>query len=142
AEEKGIIQGYVDGFYNTFVERVATGRGLRTGQVDSIGQGRVWTGADALRIGLVDELGGMVAATEEAARMAGLEEGDYRIVGYPEQKDIFEELTESLNLQTRALLTRGLLGEDADLLHRIDQVQSARRMSGIQARLPFAMELY
>lgn len=142
AEEKGIIQGYVDGFYDTFVERVATGRGLRTGQVDSIGQGRVWTGADALRIGLVDELGGMVAATEEAARMAGLEEGDYRIVGYPEQKDIFEELTESLNLQTRALLTRGLLGEDADLLHRLEQVQSARRMSGIQARMPFAMELY
>lgn len=142
AEERGIIQGYVDGFYNTFIERVATGRGMRVAQVDSVGQGRVWTGADALRIGLVDELGGMAAATAEAARLAQLEEGDYRIVGYPEQKDFFEELRENLNVQARTWLTNELLGEDADMVQRLEQVKSARRMSGLQARMPFAVEVY
>lgn len=141
-EEKGIIQGFIDNFYATFTQRVAEGRGMQVAQVDSIGQGRVWTGVDAKRIGLVDELGGLEAATAEAARMAHLEKGEYRIVGYPEQKDIFQEIRESLNIQARSWLATEAFGEDAEMLHRFEQVKKARNITGIQARMPFEMEVY
>lgn len=142
AEEKGIIQGFIDNFYATFTQRVAEGRGMQVAQVDSIGQGRVWTGVEAKRIGLVDELGGLEAATAEAARMANLQKGEYRIVGYPEQKDIFQEIRESLNIQARSWLATEAFGEDAELLHHFEQVRKARNITGIQARMPFEMEIY
>lgn len=141
-EEKGIIQGFIDNFYTTFTQRVAEGRGMQVAQVDSIGQGRVWTGVDALRIGLVDELGGLEAATAEAARRADLQEGEYRLVGYPEQKDFFQELRESLNIQARSWLATEAFGEDAEMLHRFEQVKRVRSITGIQARMPFEVEVY
>ena len=141
-EEKGIIQGFIDNFYATFTQRVAEGRGMQVAQVDSIGQGRVWTGVDALRIGLVDELGGLEAATAEAARRADLQEGEYRLVGYPEQKDFFQELRESLNIQARSWLATEAFGEDAEMLHRFEQVKRVRSITGIQARMPFEVEVY
>lgn len=142
AEEKGIIQGFIDRFYATFTERVAQGRNLPVAQVDSIGQGRVWTGADAKRIGLVDEMGGLEAATAEAARMAGLEKGEFRKVGYPEQKDFFHELLKSLNVQARSWVATEAFGTDVELLHRFEQVRQARTMTGVQARMPFDIEVY
>ncbi|MBS1938438.1 MAG: signal peptide peptidase SppA [Bacteroidetes bacterium] len=141
-EEKGIIQGFIDNFYHTFTQRVADGRKLAVAQVDSIGQGRVWTGASAQRIGLVDEMGGLQAATAEAARMAGLEPGGYRTVGFPEQKDFFEQLRSSLDAQARTWVAKQAFGEDAEMLHRFEQVRQVRNMAGIQARMPFAMEVY
>ncbi|MBS1944784.1 MAG: signal peptide peptidase SppA [Bacteroidetes bacterium] len=141
-EEKGIIQGFIDNFYHTFTQRVADGRKLAVAQVDSIGQGRVWTGASAQRIGLVDEMGGLQAATAEAARMVGLEPGGYRTVGFPEQKDFFEQLRSSLDAQARTWVAKQAFGEDAEMLHRFEQVRQVRNMAGIQARMPFAMEVY
>lgn len=141
-EEKGIIQGFIDNFYHTFTQRVADGRKLAVAQVDSIGQGRVWTGASAQRIGLVDEMGGMEAATAEAARLAGLEPGSYRTVGFPEQKDFFEQLRSSLDAQARTWVAKQAFGEDAEMLHRFEQVRQVRNMAGLQARMPFALEVY
>lgn len=141
-EEKGIIQGFIDNFYHTFTQRVADGRKLAVAQVDSIGQGRVWTGTAAQRIGLVDEMGGLLAATAEAARLAGLEPGGYRTVGFPEQKDFFEQLRSSLDAQARTWVAKQAFGEDAEMLHRFEQVRQVRNMAGIQARMPFAMEVY
>lgn len=142
AEEKGIIQGYIDDFYSTFTQRVADGRKLTVAEVDSIGQGRVWTGTDAQRLGLVDTLGGLEAALAEAARMAGLEAGKYRTVGYPEQKDFFQELRASLGARVRTWAAAETLGADADMLRRFEQVQRVRSMSGLQARLPFELEIH
>ena len=71
-QEKLVIQGYVDEFYDGFVQRVSEGRKLTIAQVDSIGQGRVWTGVDAKARGLVDELGGLEDAVKAAAALAGL----------------------------------------------------------------------
>jgi protease-4 len=142
ADEKGIIQGYIDNFYANFTQRVADGRHLTVAQVDSIGQGRVWTGTDAKRIGLVDEMGGLEAATAEAARMAGLEQGGFRTVGYPEQKDFLQELQASLNMQARSWLAREAFGADADMLHYFEQARTVRSITGIQARMPYRLELY
>nr|MBP9081167.1 signal peptide peptidase SppA [Flavobacteriales bacterium] len=141
-EEKGIIQGFVDDFYATFTQRVAEGRKMTVAQVDSMGQGRVWTGTDALRIGLVDTLGGLEAAMGEAARMAGLEAGHYRTVGFPEQKDFFQELRASLGAHMKTWVARETFGADAEMLQRFEQVKRVRGMSGLQARMPFALEVH
>ncbi|MEO8733710.1 MAG: signal peptide peptidase SppA [Flavobacteriales bacterium] len=141
-EEKGIIQGYIDHFYATFTSRVAQGRGLTVAQVDSIGQGRVWTGTDAKRIGLVDEIGGLEAATKAAAALANLGEGQFRTVGYPEQKDFFQELRESLSMQTKTWLAQEAFGTDAELMQQFQAVRKVRSMSGIQARMPFDLEIH
>ncbi len=141
-EEKGIIQGFIDHFYATFTERVAQGRNMPVANVDSIGQGRVWTGTDAKRIGLVDEIGGLEAATAEAAKLANLGKGQFRTVGYPEQKDLLQQIRESLNAQARTWVAKEAFGEDAELLGRFNEVRKARSMRGIQARMPFTLEVY
>lgn len=142
ADEKSIIQGFIDNFYSTFTQRVAQGRNMAVAAVDSIGQGRVWTGTDAMRIGLVDEMGGLEAATAEAAELADLPEGGYRTVGYPEQKDFFQELKESLSIQARSWVAKEAFGDDVELLQRFEAVRNVRNVSGIQARMPYDMDIH
>ena len=140
AEEKAIIQTYVDKFYETFKTRVAEGRGMTVAQVDSVGQGRVWTGTTAKEIGLVDELGGLEDAIKSASEMAGL--GDYTTVGYPEQEDFFKLLMEELNAQTHLWVATEFLGQDMDLLQQYQRAAQAKRQTGIQARMPFEVRVY
>ena len=134
-QEKRIIQGYVDEFYDGFKERVAEGRKMTLAQVDEVGRGRVWTGTDAKRLGLVDELGGLEAAVKAAADMAGLV--DYKAVELPEQKDLFQQLMEDLNAQTHAWVATEWLGEDVELLQQYRRVREIKEQTGIQARMPF-----
>ncbi|MBL7982955.1 MAG: signal peptide peptidase SppA [Flavobacteriales bacterium] len=133
--EKQIFQQMVDEFYDGFKERVAEGRKLTLAQVDSVGRGRVWTGTDAKKIGLVDELGGLEDAVKAAADMAGLV--DYKAVELPEQKDLFQQLMEDLNSQARAWVTTQWLGEDAQLLEQYRLIREVKGQVGIQARMPF-----
>jgi protease-4 len=133
--EKKIIQGYVDEFYQGFKERVAEGRKMTVAQVDSIGQGRVWTGVDAKRIGLVDELGGLEDAIAEAAKLASLT--DYKRVEMPEQKDLFQQILADLNGQAKAWVATEWLGEDVELLNQYKAVRKAKEQFGIQARMPY-----
>ena len=100
--EKGKVQGYIDDFYSGFTQRVAEGRKLTVAQVDSIGQGRVWTGADAKARGLVDELGGLEDAITAAAELADLTE--YKQVDLPKQKDLFQQIMEDLSGQALSLI--------------------------------------
>jgi protease-4 len=137
--EKDIVQGYVDDFYNGFKERVAEGRNMTVAQVDSIGQGRVWTGTDAKRIGLVDELGGLEAAITEAAKLAGL--SDYKRLEMPEQKDLFEQIIADLNGQVRTWAVSQMLGEDVELLKQFNKARQAKEQFGIQARMPYDLEV-
>ncbi|MGV3638530.1 MAG: signal peptide peptidase SppA [Flavobacteriales bacterium] len=139
-EEKRIIQGYIDDFYQGFTERVAEGRKMSVAQVDSIGQGRVWTGVDAQRLGLVDELGGLEAAISEAAELANLTE--YRRVELPEQKDFFEQLMQDLNGTARSWVATQVLGEDAALLKQYQKAKQATEQRGIQARMPFDLVIH
>jgi protease-4 len=139
-EEKGIMQGYIDDFYTSFKERVAAGRNMTVEQVDSVGQGRVWTGSDALQHGLVDELGGLEDAIRHAAELAGM--SDYRTVELPEQKEFYQQLLEDLNAQASGWAARQWLGEDAELLRRFEQVKRAKSCIGVMARMPFDMEVH
>ncbi len=142
AEEKSIIQGYVDRFYDTFKSRVAEGRHLTVAQVDSIGQGRVWTGTAAKDLGLVDEIGGLEMAIKGAAELAHLEEGEYRIRDYPEQEDLLKELVKSLNGGAKAWVREEAFGADVELVHQFEAVRKARGMMGVQARMPFDLQVY
>ncbi|TAF49364.1 MAG: signal peptide peptidase SppA, partial [Sphingobacteriia bacterium] len=89
--EKGFVQAGVDSIYYTFTSRVAEGRKASLAAVDSIAQGRVWTGKHAKQIGLVDELGGLNAAIAGAAQLAQLKAGQYRIKEFPEPKSFLEQ---------------------------------------------------
>ncbi len=92
SEERGFLAAEVDRTYLTFVQRVAEGRDLPEAKVDSVGQGRVWMGADAIGLGLADELGGLGTAIERAAALAELEPGSYRLRYLPRPKTIFEQV--------------------------------------------------
>ncbi|MBL7963910.1 MAG: signal peptide peptidase SppA [Flavobacteriales bacterium] len=140
-DEREIIQAWVDTFYSDFLKRVAEGRNMPAEQVNEVGRGRVWTGSDAKRIGLVDELGGLEDAVRDAAERAGL--GDaYRVVEYPEQKNFLQQLQESLNAQANAWVVQRTLGSDAELVRTLQQVRELRRSAGVQARMPFDLAIY
>ncbi|MCB0791015.1 MAG: signal peptide peptidase SppA [Flavobacteriales bacterium] len=133
--EREVIQRYVDDFYATFKQRVAEGRHLDLAMVDSIGRGRVWTGMDAQKIGLVDSIGGLESAIAGAAGLAHLDK--YRIVKYPEQKELFEQILSELNTEAKSWVAAQVFGTDAELLDRFRQMREAKRTIGIQARMPF-----
>ena len=122
--------------YDDFTKRVAEGRNLRQTYVDSIGQGRVWAGADAIELGLVDQLGDLEDAIAFAAAQAGLGD-DYKVVEKPEQKDFFTRLVESMNPTDELdAAMRQKLGAYYDYLQGLENLQ---KNTGIQARMPFDM---
>jgi protease-4 len=132
--EKKMIQASIDMIYSQFKQRVAEGRKLDTAYVDSIAQGRVWTGTRAVEIGLVDRLGGLDEAVRSAARMAKL--SDYRIKEYPEPKNIFERIfgkEEPMSFNSRI---RAEMGEENFKIFQ--ELKHIKEMShSAQARLPF-----
>lgn len=130
--ERDIIQNSVNEIYHSFIGKVGEGRGMTTAQVDSIGQGRVWSGVDAKAIGLVDVLGGMEDAVEIAAKMAKLDH--YRVAEYPEQKDPFESFVQELKGEGEDVLIKKQLGENYRYYKTLEDI---RKMEGIQARMPF-----
>ena len=100
AYEKAVMQQSIEDIYDGFVSKVAAGRGMTWAQVDSIGQGRVWSGTNALQIGLVDSLGGLEDALACAASLAGLD--TYTTVEYPKEKDIVAQLMEMFSAKASA----------------------------------------
>lgn len=137
AEEEAILQRSVDRVYDTFVKRVADGRDISTAQVDSVGQGRVWTGEQAIGLGLVDRLASLDESIQAAAAMARLE--DYRLVKYPAIKQPFEGLLSSSAERISTWFAKRELQEH----YRVyEQMKSAVSQSGIQARIPYTFEIY
>ncbi|MBS1634702.1 MAG: signal peptide peptidase SppA [Bacteroidetes bacterium] len=133
-DEYNFIQKGVEHVYDVFTSRVADGRKMKQAQVDSIGQGRVWSGVDALRIHLVDELGGLQAAIGYAVKKAGLKQ--YRILDLPKQKDPLEELLNVGGDETEARVLSKNLGGQYIYLKHLKNVLSRK---GVQARLPYEM---
>ena len=129
--------------YEDFVGLVADGRGMTYEEVDAIARGRVWTGQDALEIGLVDELGDLQDAIDAAAEMAGLDSLERDdVVFLPETKDPLQQFVEDLagaELVTEALVKSGLPR------HQLEHILAVRRMIAsddrIQARLPYFIEI-
>ena len=132
------LQEMVVKTYDDFTKRVAEGRGLSQTYVDSIGQGRVWAGADAIGIGLVDQLGDMEDAIAYAAEKANLG-SDYAVTEWPKQKDFFTRLMESISDSEADKLDAAMkqkLGVYYDYLKGLENLNNN---TGIQARMPFDM---
>ena len=138
----------VEDFYKVFVGRVAEGRHMTYDEVHQIARGRVWTGADAIKIGLVDTLGGLDLALSIAAEKAGLDK--YRIKDYPEEKDTWKQLSElfgeseesDIDLMAKIHLARKWKAESKALknVERLgDDLLYVSTAEGLQARLPFVI---
>jgi protease-4 len=132
-EERAILQNSVNRGYNDFTKAVANGRGKTQAYINSIGQGRVWTGTQALKIGLVDRLGNINDAVKSAAKKAGVK--DYRIVAYPEQKSFLNKFGEGLSAEVKAHFVKAELGENYRYYEQIKGVTQMMRTP--QARMPF-----
>ena len=131
-EEYDIIQKGVVDVYNTFTSKVAEGRDMSQENVDDIGQGRVWSGTNAMDINLIDEYGGLEAAVAGAAELAELE--DYRIYELPEQKDPFQELLKQLEEDMQTSWIKYQLG---DQYKYYKTIQDIKHLKGVQARMPY-----
>jgi len=131
--QRAVIQKDVDHIYDLFAGRVAAGRHMTVEEVDSIGQGRIWSGTEALTLGLVDTLGGLDAAISMAASMASLT--DYRITYLPVLKDPLDKILGQITgKSTPDIYMKQALGEDYIYYQTIRKI---REMKGVQARMPF-----
>jgi len=131
--QRAVIQKDVDHIYDLFAGRVAAGRHMTVEEVDNIGQGRIWSGTEALQLGLVDTLGGLDAAISMAASMAGLT--DFRITALPVLKDPLQQILEQITgKSTPDIYMKQALGEDYIYYQTIRKI---REMKGVQARMPF-----
>lgn len=134
--EKRFFQAATDSIYHTFKSRVAEGRKKDIGYIDSIAQGRVWTGKRGIEVGLVDRIGTLQDAIVSAARMAKLEE--YRIKEYPEKKTLFEHIMSSYKRSIRTSLLKEEVGEEQ--VKVLQELRKVKAMVGTpQARLPFSV---
>lgn len=137
AEEKDIIQIGVENIYDDFITKVGEGRGMTKEQVDSIGQGRVWTGLDAKKIGLVDEIGGIDEAIAIAKDLAKLE--DYNLVDYPKLKDPIEQFMLSITEGAETKILKTYLGENYKYYQK---VQTMTTQSGYMTRMPYEIDFH
>ena len=134
--ERMIIQNEVNRIYNSFTKRVADGRKKEQSYINEIGQGRVWSGSEALKIGLVDRLGNINDAIKSAAKKANIK--DYKIVEYPAQKDPFESLFNNSEDKVKDYFAKKELGEQ---YHYYQQLKTAMSFTGIQTRMPYTFNV-
>lgn len=139
SDEKELLQAFVENSYNTFIDRCAEGRNTSKEKIDEIGQGRVWSGKDAIDINLVDLLGGLDDAIEIAAKNANITD-DYRIVELPEELTPFEQFVKSMggNVKTHIKSLFWANNEYAKILQIINNVENNYP---IQARIPYDISL-
>ncbi len=135
--EKEILQLGIERIYSDFVRKVASGRDMSEAGVDSIGQGRVWSGSGAREIGLVDEIGGLRDAVKGAAELAGL--ASYSIRELPVIQDPYTKLLNQLSCDIKLKFLRKELGESLKIINELAEI---RNLSGIQARLPYFIEIH
>lgn len=138
-DEKALIQGEIERGYDTFITRVAEGRKMTKEQVDSVGQGRVWLGAKAATIGLVDEIGGMDAAIKYAAQLANVKK--YKLVyKKPEGSSLLDLIwSKATNDDLELRMAKKFLTQEE--LDMIKNFREARQV-GIMARLPYGFSGY
>lgn len=135
-EEGRMIQAHVERGYDLFTRRVAEGRKMEQDSVKVIGEGRVWTGEQALKIGLVDELGDMQVAIKAAAKLAKTD--DYLVDYYPTQKSWFESLFDdgSMSPDYMESQLKATLGEYYGIFKQVKNIKNASR---IQAAMPYKL---
>lgn len=135
-EERDLMQNYVNRGYELFVKRCADGRKMKTEQIKAIAEGRVWTGEDALKIGLVDKIGGLNDAIKLAVEKAKLK--SYNIKEYPEKEDFMTKFMKNFGKDVETRIAKIQLGEQYNLFK---QVKNLDKINGIQARLPYDLNI-
>lgn len=138
---KGYVLESIEKTYATFLKRVAEGRNMSTAQVDAMAQGRVWTGIDAQKLGLVDEIGGLEAAIKYAAKLG--KTTSYRTENFPEYEKDFEDLLANFTgiamFQTKEQLLKEQLGEEG--FQMLEQIKRVKSRKGIQAMMPYELNI-
>ena len=134
--ERAALQKYINNGYKLFVQRCADGRGMSVEAIEKIAEGRVWTGATAKELGLVDELGGLDKAIEIAAQKSGIEA--YSIIHHPSQESFFDSLMEPIKED----YIQGQLAETmGEYYEYVKFIQNVQNMDRIQARMPFDLRI-
>jgi len=139
-DTRAIIQEGVEKTYGTFISRVATGRKLTVAQVDAIGQGRVWSGSEALKNGLVDEIGGLDKAIKYAAKLG--KTTNYKTHDYPEFDKDFSKILGALGLpfaQTKEEFIKEEVGEDNYRV--IERIRRVSQVKGTQVLMPYEINI-
>ena len=138
---KGYVLESIEKTYATFLKRVADGRKMTTAQVDSIAQGRVWTGIDAHKLGLVDEIGGLEDAIKYAAKLG--KTTSYRTENFPEYEKNFEDFLANFTgiamFKTKEQLLKEQLGEEG--FQMLEQIKRVKSRKGIQAIMPYEISI-
>lgn len=134
--EREYLNRSVTDVYKLFLQRVSEGRNLDLNYVDSIAQGRVWAGKDAINIGLVDEIGNLEAAINYAAKSVDL--SDFGIKTLPEKTDFWQALLNDGKKDAVDVMVKKNLGEGYYIL---EGFRSLEQTKGVQARMPFNMEI-
>lgn len=137
---RDVVQEGIEDTYNTFLERVASGRNMSVEEVDALAQGRVWSGIDAKENGLVDELGSLDDAIVAAAEMANLE--NYGIRNYPKYKSDFERFMENFG-GAKAKIGEALIQEEIgnEAYQILKEFKQLTKQKGIQAKMPFSLNI-
>jgi len=135
-EERDLMQNYVNRGYELFVKRCADGRKMKTEQIKAIAEGRVWTGGDAIKNGLVDKIGGLNDAIALAVTKAKLK--TYNVSEYPEKETFESKFMKSFSDDVETRFLKAQLGEQYKLFK---QVRNLDKINGIQARLPYDLNI-
>ena len=135
-EEKNIMQMNINQGYRLFIQRCAEGRGMAPEAIEKVAEGRVWTGAEAQKLGLVDQIGGIDLAIATASSMAGIE--SYTILEYPEKKSFLASIMEDGIPQYLEAKIKEDAGYYYECLHFIRNIEKQGR---VQARLPFYLRI-
>lgn len=138
--ERKYIQNQIEMIYDVFIGKVADGRKMTKADVDSIGQGRVWSGIDAKRIGLVDVLGGMDVAINIAAKKAKLE--DFSVVFLPRPEKGLTKFFKDLSGDEDDKVSKIMAKELGPDYKYYQYLKNARQIQGIQARMPYEIEIH
>lgn len=136
ADERAIMQRYINQGYATFIQRCADGRGMSTKEIESVAQGRVWTGEMAKDLGLVDLLGDIELAKTIAAERAGID--SYTLISYPKESNTLDMLLNQAKtsyIETRIGKVAGEFRNELNLIYNLEQ------MNNLQARLPYEIHL-
>jgi protease-4 len=129
-DERNLVQGYVNRIYELFTQRCADGRNLPVDSIKAVAEGRVWTGEDALKKCLVDELGGLPRAIEKAAELADIE--DYTVRDYPEKESFEVKIMKAISGDIETKIIKSYLGENYNIINKIKSVE---KWNVIQARM-------
>jgi len=138
SEEKDLMQAYVENTYDVFLQRCADGRNTTKAAIDSIGEGRVWSGEDAFELKLVDKLGSIQDAIDIAAGMAEIE--DYRTVPMPEILPPFEQLMKDMTGNASAYV-RNLFPGSSEEMKFLKTIENLKEGYPIQARMPYELKI-